>query len=41
VVQGHKSSVISVAVSPNATHFASGSGDLSAKIWKYSDSKTI
>lgn len=36
VLHGHKNSVISVAVSPaGEPHFATGSGDFRAKIWKY------
>jgi glucose repression regulatory protein TUP1 len=34
MLQGHKNSVISVAPSPTGDLFATGSGDLSARIWK-------
>jgi glucose repression regulatory protein TUP1 len=35
VLQGHKNSVISIALAPKATIFATGSGDMKAKIWKF------
>jgi len=37
MLQGHKNSVISVAVSPNPSSgtFATGSGDFRARMWKY------
>ncbi|KAF9991698.1 hypothetical protein BGZ79_004119, partial [Entomortierella chlamydospora] len=31
----HKNSVISVALSPTGTYFATGSGDTRARIWSY------
>lgn len=33
---GHAAPIISVAASPAAGYFATGSGDMTAKIWKYS-----
>lgn len=36
MLQGHKNSVISVAISPNGACFATGSGDCRARIWSYS-----
>jgi glucose repression regulatory protein TUP1 len=35
MLQGHKNSVISVAVNPQGGYFASGGGDFKAKIWRY------
>lgn len=35
MLQGHKNSVISVAPSPTGTYFATGSGDMRARIWSY------
>jgi len=35
MLQGHKNSVISVAPSPIGTLFATGSGDMKARIWRY------
>ena len=35
MLQGHKNSVISVAPSPQGELFATGSGDLRARIWRY------
>ncbi|PJF19010.1 Transcriptional repressor TUP1 [Paramicrosporidium saccamoebae] len=37
MLQGHKNSVISVAISPHGTYFATGSGDYRARIWSYSN----
>lgn len=37
MLQGHKNSVISVGVSPVSNTFATGSGDFSARVWKYSN----
>lgn len=37
MLQGHKNSVISVAISPSGTYFATGSGDCRARIWSYSN----
>jgi glucose repression regulatory protein TUP1 len=34
MLQGHKNSVISVSPSPNGDLFATGGGDLRARIWK-------
>ncbi|OJJ54750.1 hypothetical protein ASPSYDRAFT_185663 [Aspergillus sydowii CBS 593.65] len=36
LLQGHRNSVLSVTVSSTDTLFATGSGDKSAKIWRYS-----
>jgi glucose repression regulatory protein TUP1 len=36
MLQGHKNSVISVAISPTGCCFATGSGDCRARIWSYS-----
>jgi len=36
VLEGHKNSVISVAVNPAGGTFATGSGDHKAKLWRYS-----
>lgn len=35
MLQGHKNSVISVAPSPIVGSFATGSGDMKARIWSY------
>ncbi|KAF9949775.1 general transcription repressor [Modicella reniformis] len=35
MLQGHKNSVISVALSPAGTYFATGSGDTRARVWSY------
>lgn len=35
MLQGHKNSVISVAISPTGSCFATGSGDCRARIWTY------
>jgi glucose repression regulatory protein TUP1 len=35
MLQGHKNSVISVAVSPAGGVFATGSGDFRARMWKF------
>ena len=35
MLQGHKNSVISVAPSPVGGYFATGSGDMRARIWSY------
>lgn len=35
MLQGHKNSVISVAMNPKQTIFATGSGDFRARVWKY------
>ncbi|KAL8303596.1 hypothetical protein RB597_004960 [Gaeumannomyces tritici] len=35
MLQGHKNSVISVAPSPAGGYFATGSGDMRARIWSY------
>ena len=35
MLQGHKNSVISVAPSPAGNYFATGSGDMRARIWQY------
>lgn len=35
MLQGHKNSVISVAPSPTGNYFATGSGDMRARIWQY------
>jgi len=38
MLQGHKNSVISVALSPMGNkYFATGSGDLRARVWRYSE----
>ena len=41
MLQGHKNSVISVAPSPMPAHnggvFATGSGDMRARIWRYTN----
>jgi len=41
MLQGHKNSVISVAPSPMQSHtsgvFATGSGDMRARIWRYTN----
>jgi glucose repression regulatory protein TUP1 len=39
MLQGHKNSVISVAISPQGTYFATGSGDYRARIWSYSSTE--
>ncbi|KXS17160.1 WD40 repeat-like protein [Gonapodya prolifera JEL478] len=39
MVQGHKNSVISVALSPVGGLFATGSGDWRARIWRYFEAK--
>jgi len=36
-LEGHKNSVISVAVNPTQNNFATGSGDFKAKVWRYSE----
>eukprot|EP00300_Choanocystis_sp_HF-7_P009571 c16505_g1_i1.p1 GENE.c16505_g1_i1~~c16505_g1_i1.p1 ORF type:complete len:528 (+),score=114.87 c16505_g1_i1:51-1634(+) len=36
-LQGHKNSVISVAMSPGGTDFATGSGDSQARLWSYAN----
>lgn len=35
MLQGHKNSVISVAPCPTGHMFATGSGDMKARIWTY------
>jgi glucose repression regulatory protein TUP1 len=35
MLQGHKNSVISVAVSPSGKAFATGSGDCRARLWSF------
>lgn len=35
MLQGHKNSVISVAPSPSGGSFATGSGDMRARIWSF------
>jgi general transcriptional corepressor TUP1 len=35
MLQGHKNSVISVAPCPTGSLFATGSGDMRARIWSY------
>ena len=35
-LQGHKNSVISVAVSPVGSMLATGGGDCRARVWKWS-----
>jgi general transcriptional corepressor TUP1 len=37
MLQGHKNSVISVAPCPTGNLFATGSGDMKARIWSYSN----
>lgn len=37
VVQGHNNSTISVSSSPTSMHFATGSADNRARIWKYTN----
>lgn len=36
-VKGHSNSVISVSVSPTGSHFVTGSEDMNARIWKYTN----
>lgn len=40
MLQGHKNSVISVAISPTGACFATGSGDCRARIWSYANFAT-
>ena len=37
MLQGHKNSVISVAPCPTGNLFATGSGDMKARIWSYTN----
>ncbi len=41
VLQGHKNSVIAVAVAPVGGLFATGSGDMRARVWSYADARSV
>ena len=41
ILYGHKNSVISVALSPDCSYFATGSGDFRARLWKLENGQKL